>query len=344
MRKGERERAWRLVAAVVALSCLIVANEARADELNCESIDVVFLVDTSGSIQDEGAVLCANINQIVTDLTVVIPFIDTTILGIVQNPPGSYFACLTDNVPNVYGTTVPGIPPACCPTLNKNEDWAAATAIVAENRTWLVGALRVIIPISDEGPEDGDPCDDPGVDRASITNAINVAIANDVIVAPIMGNGSSACTIGLAADLAAGTGGESFASTDPASDLVTAIQTILTNLCQTVPPPPPGPLDFCPADPAKVDPGACGCGVPDADVDGDVVADCIDNCVGTENTDQADLDGDGIGDACDPSVDLPLQEYGCAPGACGAGVGVFLVLGLWSLCGAKLARRRGRPA
>jgi hypothetical protein len=243
----------------------------------------------------------------------------------------------------MYGTTVPGIPPACCPTLNKNEDWAAATAIVAENRTWKDGALRVIVPISDEGAEDGDPCDDPGVDRASVTNAINVALANDVFVTPIMGNGSSACTIGLAADLGAGTGGSSFASTDPPSDLVNAIEAILSSLCPG-PGSIPGPLDFCPANPAKVDPGACGCDVPDEDGDGDVVADCIDNCVGTANTDQADLDADGIGDACDPSVELPLPEYGCAPGACGAGVGVFLVLGLWSLCGAKLARRRRRAA
>ncbi|UCG33220.1 MAG: hypothetical protein JSU68_01035, partial [Phycisphaerales bacterium] len=178
MRIGECTRVWRLGAAVMALSCLVVANGAQAADLLCEEFDVVFLVDTSGSIQDEGAVLCGNILQIVADLAASNYFLEYTILGIVENPPGSSFACLLDNVPNMYGTTVPGIPPACCPTLNKNEDWAAATAIVAQNRTWKYGALRVIIPISDEGAEDGDPCDDPGLDRASITNAINVAIAN----------------------------------------------------------------------------------------------------------------------------------------------------------------------
>jgi hypothetical protein len=35
------------------------------------------------------------------------------------------------------------------------------------------------------------------------------------------------------------------------------------------------------------------------DSDGDCVADAVDNCPNTPNTDQADTDGDGIGDACD---------------------------------------------
>jgi hypothetical protein len=58
-------------------------------------------------------------------------------------------------------------------------------------------------------------------------------------------------------------------------------------------------IDACPADPTKIGPGACGCGVPDTDTDVDGVADCIDNCPAIPNPDQADSDGDGIGDACD---------------------------------------------
>ncbi len=57
--------------------------------------------------------------------------------------------------------------------------------------------------------------------------------------------------------------------------------------------------DACPFDPAKIAPGACGCGVADVDVDEDGVADCVDNCPEVANPDQADTDGDGIGDACD---------------------------------------------
>ncbi|WP_179319954.1 collagen-binding domain-containing protein [Winogradskyella helgolandensis] len=36
-----------------------------------------------------------------------------------------------------------------------------------------------------------------------------------------------------------------------------------------------------------------------ADIDGDGVADCVDNCPEVANADQADLDGNGIGDVCD---------------------------------------------
>ena len=56
--------------------------------------------------------------------------------------------------------------------------------------------------------------------------------------------------------------------------------------------------DECPADAEKTDPGACGCGVADADNDEDGVADCVDNCPDDANPDQADSDGDGTGDVC----------------------------------------------
>jgi len=39
------------------------------------------------------------------------------------------------------------------------------------------------------------------------------------------------------------------------------------------------------------------------DMDGDGIADGVDNCLETPNPDQADLDGDGVGDACDSCPD-----------------------------------------
>jgi hypothetical protein len=37
-------------------------------------------------------------------------------------------------------------------------------------------------------------------------------------------------------------------------------------------------IDRCPSDPAKTQPGVCGCGIPDDDLDGDLTADCVEAC------------------------------------------------------------------
>ena len=63
------------------------------------------------------------------------------------------------------------------------------------------------------------------------------------------------------------------------------------------------PVDLCPADPDKLLPGICGCGVADTDDDHDSVIDCIDNCPVTANADQRDTDGDTLGNACDDDDD-----------------------------------------
>jgi len=86
-------------------------------------------------------------------------------------------------------------------------------------------------------------------------------------------------------------------------------------------------LDGCPNDPNKIDPGACGCGVPDTDTDGDGTPDCHDGCpndpakiapgpcgCGVPDT---DTDGDGTPDCIDGCPNDPAK---IAPGACGCGV------------------------
>ncbi len=67
-------------------------------------------------------------------------------------------------------------------------------------------------------------------------------------------------------------------------------------------------LDGCLYDKNKTAPGVCGCGGLDLDLDVDNTIDCIDNCPGVVNSDQADADGDTIGDACDPCPDDPAND------------------------------------
>jgi hypothetical protein len=66
--------------------------------------------------------------------------------------------------------------------------------------------------------------------------------------------------------------------------------------------------DLCPDDGNKIEPGACGCGVPDTDSDKDGVADCIDSCPTLEGQ---------VGDSCDdgnPATenDVIMADCTCA--------------------------------
>jgi hypothetical protein len=38
----------------------------------------------------------------------------------------------------------------------------------------------------------------------------------------------------------------------------------------------PAQADLCPDDPYKTEPGVCGCGTPDTDIDEDGIKDCVD--------------------------------------------------------------------
>ncbi|HSP96700.1 MAG TPA: Ig domain-containing protein [Candidatus Dormibacteraeota bacterium] len=87
------------------------------------------------------------------------------------------------------------------------------------------------------------------------------------------------------------------------------------------------PVDNCPGDPAKTEPGLCGCGVADTDSDGDGTPDCHDQCANDATkvapgvcgcgVSDVDSDGDGTPDCQDQCANDPTKV---APGACGCGV------------------------
>lgn len=85
--------------------------------------------------------------------------------------------------------------------------------------------------------------------------------------------------------------------------------------------------DVCPDDPDKVEPGVCGCGMPDDDADADGTYDCIDGCPddpakndpGACGCGQSETDGDGDG-APDCVDDCPSDPAKTEPGACGCGM------------------------
>jgi hypothetical protein len=121
--------------------------------------------------------------------------------------------------------TVVGLAPGGA--TSDQEDWGPAVADLAARYGWTPGHARLIVPVSDEGPEDGSPVNDPGNDRDAINAAIVAARANRVIVSPVLGTGHDSPIELLAQALAAGTGGRVFKSSDPASDLAQGIANLI---------------------------------------------------------------------------------------------------------------------
>ena len=85
-------------------------------------------------------------------------------------------------------------------------------------------------------------------------------------------------------------------------------------------------VDNCPDDPDKIEPGVCGCGVPDTDTDTDGTPDCIDNCPDDINKTEPGICGCGVADTdtdldgtADCNDGCPADENKTAPGDCGCG-------------------------
>ena len=261
-------------------------GDALPDECpQCGQVEVVFVVDTSPSIQNEGAVLCDRIADLVAELQADQINVTAELLSIVATGTGT-FSCLTDSVLNVYGDMVPGSPPANVAVLAENcdaqsddEDWGRAVAIVAGARNWLPNSTRLIVPIFDEGPWCGDPISDPGVDREAINQAILNARAAEVTVSPVLGDGSSGTLTAIADDLALATGGQSFQSSEPADDLLAGLRGVIDNAC-----------DLATDCNSNDIPDACE--LAEATVD-----DCNLNAI--PDVCEPDCNGNGIADSCD---------------------------------------------
>jgi hypothetical protein len=201
----------------------------------CPPVDVVFIMDTSGSMRDEAAVLCAQVLALSEELAASGINAAIKALGI-TDMPGGPFDCLFGTVVDFLGASVPGELHSC-PFPDGSaayESWGPATAIVAQNYPWTPGAARIIVPMSDEGPCNGsrpEGCNDPGDDRESIDNAIAVALANNVIVSPIAGTSSDACVISLGTAIAKATGGHLYQLKNPQSEFKSSLIEIIHQTC-----------------------------------------------------------------------------------------------------------------
>ncbi|MCZ6836068.1 MAG: hypothetical protein O7G85_09870, partial [Planctomycetota bacterium] len=311
-------------AAVLTGSLLSMTQQSHGQV--CNSVDLVFVMDTSQSMSGLSNDACDIMGWIANRLALDFD-VEVTKLGIINESLfcPSCITCIGDleqfNVLNMLGSPNSASPPkyhARVPQSdppryleeapNHNESWGEAVSIIADRFPWRENAVRLIIPVADEGPFLGDASIDcetvfpVPVDRVSINDAINAAFnANlqyNVIVAPVIMLGqmmseSHDCIVMLANDLSMATSVNSDNRTNGNAFDAHTFQNpnlqIETN-------------DF--ADRVKDDifetfGGLCACTTTGPDVDGNGIPDGCQDCNNNTLFDPDEINLYGIGEDCD---------------------------------------------
>ena len=252
-------------------------------------LEVVLVMDTSASLNAYADEICASVPSIIADFANEGVNVDMTILGITDTP----WPCIEDTVVDAYGAAVPG-DGSCGPLDNfgtpggsLKENWGAGAAVVADSHPWPLGAKRLIVSISDEGPCYGNPCEDPGPDRDSISNATIVARLNGVKVSSLLPREPTFCVAPLAEDLANQTGGSVELINQP-SEVFAGLKDIIRQACVGDDCNLNGVLDEC---------------EEFVDCNNNGVLDSCDILNGLSE----DCDNDGLLDICEPGSDCNLN-------------------------------------
>ncbi|MGD9101604.1 MAG: hypothetical protein PVF45_14075 [Anaerolineae bacterium] len=200
-----RQSVMTLLLIVASLMAAWPVAAARQVEL-----DVILLVDTSVSLDDELRVLCGGIEELVADVEERGAAVNVVTLGIAETRD-----CASERVTGL-------VPEG---QIQSKEDWGPAVADLAHHYEWTPDATRLVIPLSDEGPLRGDPVDDE--DKEAIKQVIQAARDNEVMVSPLLGNNYNSDVEPLAHDLARKTGGQVFATQNPDDDLLDGLRDLV---------------------------------------------------------------------------------------------------------------------
>ncbi|MCC6620363.1 MAG: hypothetical protein IT385_03865 [Deltaproteobacteria bacterium] len=225
----------------------------------CSALDIVFVFDTSASMGDDAAAVCGFASSMIAGLEDRGIETRATYWGITNT---AAIPCVTSSVAAELGSTVPGDPPPELATLETcdaggvaSENWAPAVAIVADGFDWAPGAVRLVIPMSDEGPHCGAPIS--ATDEVAIDHAGAVARASGVLVSPVVPSYVTDPLEALAQILAQATGGTATIATFTPTELYDIVVQTADDACASAGDEPavPGVGTSEPADGASVPAG-----------------------------------------------------------------------------------------
>ena len=192
---------------VVDTGATLAVGEGCAE---CQAIDLVFVFDNSSSMTGFETELCDLADEMIAGLSARGVPVTATYWGIWNT---DRIPCVTDSVRNVLGTSLPNAPlpeleemGTCAGSVGGElEEWALASAIVAERKDWQEDAVRLVVPLSDEGPYCGSGYD--ALDDAALDFASSVLQANNVVASPVFPPDVADDLMLYAFDLADTTGG-----------------------------------------------------------------------------------------------------------------------------------------
>ena len=204
--------------------------------LTCDALEIVFLFDTSSSMQDDQEALCALADEISLGLQAQGVELTTRFLGITDT---KFVACVAETAAGTLGTALPPTPPdgledlETCPPddddVLSTESWATGAALVAAAHPWQAGAVRLVVPLSDEGPACGDPL--TSHDLAAVQYAAAIAVEAEVVISPIVSEDTADATLLLAEVLGEGTGGAGLRYSTEPEQLVQTVAFLAKQAC-----------------------------------------------------------------------------------------------------------------
>jgi len=202
----------------------------------CSALDVVFTFDTSPSMDPVNQTMCditTELVQVLADDGIPINsrFWGISALGAAE--------CLTSDVATELGTIIPGTPPSFMTTLDQCNDgfagdienWGPAVALVANDLAWDPDAVRLVIPVADEGSYCGSPVND--LDIESVYYARQIAAQNDVVVSPLVPSIAPDEVRAMAGLITVGTGGISTIADFDLEDILPVARSIAIAACGT---------------------------------------------------------------------------------------------------------------